>query len=176
MTDVCAICHEDLSDNLYNLPECSHTYHVNCIMHWFRTDHNTCPLCQNQGINYTQAWDIVGEQNYSERTAWQGYYKKACAHTRKKNADKEIVKRVKAIKKAEETNKKVRKRFQEWKKETPTALTNADVYKEYGKLRRGRWRHSRLAFRKKATTGYVFFHKFMKNNIIIAEKVQITHD
>ena len=55
MTDICAICQEDLCGNIYELPECGHKYHTNCIMHWFRTNHNTCPLCQNQGINYTHA-------------------------------------------------------------------------------------------------------------------------
>ena len=174
MTDVCAICREDLTDNLYNLPECTHTYHVNCIMHWFRTDHNTCPLCQNQGINYTQAYDISNTQNYQERALWKEYYKNACSHARKKGADKEIVKRVKSIKKTEETDKKARKTFREWKKLAPTALTNGDVHKEYTKLRRGKWKHHRLLFRKKATTGYLYFHKFTKNKIIIAEKVQIT--
>lgn len=44
MTDICTICHEDLSANLYSLPECDHTYHVNCIMRWFRSNHNTCHL------------------------------------------------------------------------------------------------------------------------------------
>ncbi len=174
MTDICAICHEDLSNNLYNLPECTHTYHVNCIMHWFRTNHNTCPLCQNHGINYTQAYTLGLSQNYSERTLWKDYYKKACHHARKKGADKEIVRRVKAIKKTEEGYKKGRKTFQEWKKAAPTALTNGAVNKEHIKRRRAKWKHNRLLFRKKSATGYLFFHKFMKNKIIIAEKVQLT--
>ena len=46
MTEVCAICRDDLCQNTHTL-ECNHTYHTNCIMNWFRTPEATkCPLCQ----------------------------------------------------------------------------------------------------------------------------------
>jgi hypothetical protein len=174
MTDICAICHEDLSNNLYSLPECDHTYHVNCIMHWFRTNHNTCPLCQNQGINYQQAYNLQNTLGYSDRILWKDYYRNACCYARKKNADKEIVKRIKAIKKTEETEKKKKKKFREWRQKQPTTgVTNGGIMKEYTKLRSGRWRRSSLLRRRKAATGYLYFHKIVKNKIIIAEKVQI---
>jgi len=35
--DKCIICLENLSaEPEYCLPECSHKFHQNCIMHWFR--------------------------------------------------------------------------------------------------------------------------------------------
>jgi len=175
MTDICAICHEDLSDNLYQLPECSHTYHTNCIMHWFRTKHTTCPLCQNQGINYTQAYyEVNNSQHYGERALWKEYYKQAASHARKKDADKEIARKVKAIKKTMEKDKEARKMFKNWKKLPPDNLTNKDVIQKAHKMRRGKWRFRRNLYKRKAAVGYLYFHKFLKNKIIIAEKVQIS--
>tara|TARA_B110001450_G_C17343948_1_gene368653 strand:+ start:77 stop:607 length:531 start_codon:yes stop_codon:yes gene_type:complete len=175
MTDICAICHEDLSDNLYSLPECNHTYHVNCIMHWFRTNHNTCPLCQNQGINYTQAYnESLALSNYSERILWKEYYKNACRYAKKKNADKEIVKRIKAIKKSEISNKNAKKKFREWKQNQPTTgLTNGEIMKQHTKLRSNKWKRFSSLRKRKIAIGYLYFHKFMKSKLIIAEKVQI---
>jgi len=174
MTDICAICHEDLSDNLYSLPECQHTYHTNCIMHWFRTAHNTCPMCQNHGINYNQALHTVTTNpNYLERNLWKDYYRKACLYSKKKGADKEIVNRIKSIKKTEETGKKERKTFREWKKMAPTASTNGDVNKKYSRVRCRIWRNNRILWSRKVAVGYLYFHKCIKNHIIIGEKVQI---
>ena len=50
----CMICLENLSnEQQYSLPECSHTFHQNCIMHWFRGGSHKCPLCNNLGVNDT---------------------------------------------------------------------------------------------------------------------------
>ena len=42
----CAICHENMNiidDNneMYELPECKHYFHTNCILTWFRSGHNS---------------------------------------------------------------------------------------------------------------------------------------
>ena len=97
--DKCVICLEPLINDLYTLPECSHSYHTNCIMHWFRTKHTTCPLCNNQGINYCQAYHASNAGDYGERRLWESYYKEACQYVKKKDADREIKKRVKALQK-----------------------------------------------------------------------------
>ena len=47
----CSICLENIENNEYNLPECNHNFHTNCIITWFRAGHNCCPLCRNNGIN-----------------------------------------------------------------------------------------------------------------------------
>ena len=76
--DLCAICHENIDSNnnsIYTLPECNHVYHTNCIMTWFRTGKNSCPLCNNRGVNqYT-----VTSNNHIMSSALSGYtwdYKK----------------------------------------------------------------------------------------------------
>ena len=72
-----------------------------------------------------------------------------------------------------EKDKEARKMFKNWKKMPPDGLTNKDVIQKALKMRRGKWRFRRNLFRRKAAVGYLYFHKFLKNKIIIAEKVQI---
>ncbi|CAA7033580.1 unnamed protein product [Microthlaspi erraticum] len=46
--ETCAICKEDLfstGDHFSHLPNCSHRFHVDCIMPWLETS-LTCPLCR----------------------------------------------------------------------------------------------------------------------------------
>jgi len=172
--DRCVICQEDLCDNIYELPECSHKYHTNCIMHWFRSNHNNCPLCQNQGINYNQALSTSLSENYIGRNIWKGYYKEAANYARKKNADAEIVKRVKSIQKTIEKDKQSKKDFRTWKGESCNPnITNNDIHKQYVKFRTKKWRTHRNIWRRKVAIGYLYFHKCKETKLIIAEKVQI---
>ena len=56
--DQCVICLETLDTKpTYSLPECNHTFHQNCIMHWFRQGNCKCPLCNETGALYTQQDD-----------------------------------------------------------------------------------------------------------------------
>ena len=174
MTDICVICQEDLCGNIYELPECGHKYHTNCIMHWFRTNHDSCPLCQNQGINYNTAYALGNEENYIGRRLWSQYYQSAVAHTRKKNADPEIVKRVKSIQKTINKDKQSRKDFRTWKGESCNPnMTNMYIHKQYNKFRTKKWRNHRNIWRRKIGVGYLYYHRFIQNKIIIAEKVSI---
>lgn len=54
--DNCAICQlpllHETNTPLHTLKECKHTYHTDCIIAWFRTRNNRCPLCGNSGINH----------------------------------------------------------------------------------------------------------------------------
>jgi hypothetical protein len=48
--DTCSICLDDLNnEQTYQLPECSHKYHTNCIMQWMRSGNCKCPYCGNLG-------------------------------------------------------------------------------------------------------------------------------
>ena len=48
----CMICRDELgSEPCYTLPECSHKFHTNCIISWFRNGDSRCPYCSNKGIN-----------------------------------------------------------------------------------------------------------------------------
>jgi len=174
MTEICAICQEDLSDNIYELPECGHKYHTNCIMHWFRTNHNTCPLCQNQGINYTHALQEANNGHYFGRRVWMNYYKGAATYARKKDSDKEIISKVKGVQKSIKKRKELISSFKEWKKENcDINKTNDDIYKEYIKIQKNKRKAYYNIWRKKVAVGYLYYHKILQNKIIIAEKVQI---
>jgi len=143
-------------------------------MHWFRANHNNCPLCQNQGINYNEAYKLANESNFHERRCWQQYYKKAASYSRKKNANTEIIKKIKSIQKIIEKDKQSKKDFSEWKKaKCNDSLTNLDIFKIYTKKRQQKWRYHRTIYQKKVTIGYLYYHTFMKNKLIIAEKVSI---
>jgi len=45
---LCLICHDDInSDQSYELPECNHIYHTDCIIQWFRIGNSNCPYCNS---------------------------------------------------------------------------------------------------------------------------------
>ena len=172
--DKCAICLEPLITDLYTLPECSHSYHTNCIMHWFRSNHTTCPLCNNQGINYCQSYYLSHTGDYGERRLWESYYKEAVRYAKKKDADKEIKKRVKALQKTANKQKLDQKEFTTWNNTVSDGISiNKDICRQRNKFRRRKWRTSSNIWRRKVAIGYLYFHKCKKNKLIIAEKVQI---
>ena len=45
----CVICLEAIHDNSYEIPECKHLFHTNCIISWFRHGYKSCPLCLDCG-------------------------------------------------------------------------------------------------------------------------------
>ena len=175
--DICAICHDNLSSNIYTLPECGHNFHINCIMHWFRSNHKTCPLCNNAGVNAsTQAID---DMPYYERKMFEThYYKLGRRHALSKNADKNLVKEVDKLKKMENTLKEKKESFKVFKNEKVNPeLTNEDIYKIYKKHKDGAcgWRHCgrwRMQ-RQKTIIGHLYYTITNKEKLIIAERVVI---
>jgi len=72
--ETCSICHENLENELYTLPECNHTFHTNCVITWFRMSDCTknCPLCNNNGINTIK--DVKNTQWYDRTLAMENYH------------------------------------------------------------------------------------------------------
>jgi hypothetical protein len=135
--DKCIICLEHLSaEPVYCLPECSHKFHQNCIMHWFRGGNCKCPLCNNLGIN-----DKPNDtQNSSSWGWWRGgkyKYKMIRQYARKKDAPAKLKKEVSKLKKLEEKKRTISKKIKEFKKKSGVWK---DLSKEWNKLRRDRWR------------------------------------
>jgi len=67
--DICVVCQETLNTHpRYTLPECHHTYHIHCIIAWFRSQSSDgdsgsggrCPCCGDRGVNAQQARTWVG--------------------------------------------------------------------------------------------------------------------
>ena len=175
MSEICSICQGDLTSDIYTLPECNHNFHTNCIIHWFRAGKNNCPLCMNQGINYQQAEQYINEANYVSRKIWENYYSKAVIYSKRKDADKEISKKVKLIQKKIEEFKNKKKEYNEWLNQASDGqLTNKEIIGKGMKCRSyNHWKMPSEISKKKTIIGYMYYHKFIKNKIIIAEKINI---
>ncbi len=145
--DICIICLETLTNETqYSLPECGHKFHQNCIMHWFRGGNCKCPLCNNLGVN-----DPVSANNSSHRSWgwWAGgkhKYKMIRQYARKKGAPAKLKKEIMKLKKMEEKKRILVKEIKEFK--TKSGVWK-DLYTEWRKLRRDRWRLDNRIRRKK---------------------------
>ena len=99
MTEVCAICREDLCQNTHTL-ECNHKYHPHCIIQWFRNGNSNCPLCNQIKLDPNINW-----------------YTKICCISeikklgRRKDCTKEIKKILENIKKLDLETKESNKKY-----------------------------------------------------------------
>ena len=59
--DACTICLEPLGESAHALEECGHRYHVDCIMRWFRSGNEQCPLCRGRDFR-PYRYMAVGER------------------------------------------------------------------------------------------------------------------
>jgi len=162
--DKCIICLENLSaEPEYCLPECSHKFHQNCIMHWFRGGNCKCPLCNNLGIN-----DKMEPVSGSSWGWWRGgkyRYKMIRQYSRKKEAPAKLKKEIAKLKKLEKKKSELSKSIKDFKSKTGVWK---DLHKQYGKLRRDRWRlDSNIRRRKMAIANFNIVP------IIIAKKINI---
>ena len=58
MSECCTICKDPLNDKTYGLPECGHTFHTECIVHWFREQHTQCPQCNHHPGAYVPLYTL----------------------------------------------------------------------------------------------------------------------
>tara|TARA_Y100000590_G_scaffold468330_1_gene650701 strand:+ start:1040 stop:1447 length:408 start_codon:yes stop_codon:yes gene_type:complete len=109
-------------------------------MHWWRAGHNTCPLCNNVGVN--AANDSLEEPFLFRRQNMENY-KKLRAYSRKKNAPKSLKDHVCRIKKLEERIKKYVKENKQWRESISTDLTNRQIMSQGWKKKRYLWKIKR---------------------------------
>ena len=160
--DKCIICLETLSSEVeYQLPECSHKFHQNCIMQWFRSGNCKCPLCNNLGINDEAAGNQTNIWGW-----WRGgkyKYQMIRQYSRTKDAPKKLKKEIIKLKKMEDKQKELRKEIKLFKTKIGTWR---DLTKEWSKFRTKRWRLETAIRRRKMAIA-----KFNIVPIIIARKV-----
>lgn len=49
--ETCSICFSKMtSEDSHTLEECDHRFHTKCILKWFRSKHDTCPLCREHPL------------------------------------------------------------------------------------------------------------------------------
>ena len=160
--ELCCICHEELTENIYELPECNHKFHTNCICTWFRTGKNTCPLCNHNGVN--------GPHNTQGGWwAWKDKYKEMRKKSRKKDAPNVLKKLVKDLKKYELELKNHSKLNKDYKNSLTENEKVNDIISKYNKLRLKRHRINRKIRVKKRAIASLYAIEY----IIIPEKLVI---
>ena len=172
--DICAICHDNLGEqDVYTLPECNHKFHTNCIMTWFRAKHNTCPLCNNKGINATRG-QINEQANHGEWAKRKKYLKMYSVVSRKsigKNASKEMKKEVEKVRRYQKKFDEFKKQRQKWLKSKHENMTAQQILTRYNQYRRKKWQMQRTLRNKKRIVGYLYGE--CMTNIIIPQKISV---
>ena len=177
--EICIICHENMNiidnDEMYELPECKHYFHTNCILTWFRAGHNRCPLCNNEGIN-NKNMSINLINNTLNNYSWQykskllnDNYIKMRNISRKKNAPKGLKKKIEKLRKSEEKYKIAIKEFNDFINSTPENMRVKQLISKGKRLRRKKWELKRKIIKMKTYIG-------LSNpviNIIIPQKVEV---
>ena len=148
MIEPCVICHETNGEQVYCIPECNHKYHTNCIMTWFRAGHNTCPLCNNQGINaQTQP------TSWTDRLKALENYKELRRDACRKDAPNELKRSVKSLRRMEAKMQANRKRKKEFMTSKHPCLTGRELLNKHTKIKREGYRMERVIRRKKLLIG-----------------------
>tara|TARA_B110000027_G_scaffold122614_1_gene137757 strand:+ start:1184 stop:1876 length:693 start_codon:yes stop_codon:yes gene_type:complete len=57
--EICSICFSNMSsEDSHTLEECDHRFHTKCILKWFRSKQDTCPLCRKHPLVKLKAPDV----------------------------------------------------------------------------------------------------------------------
>jgi|TARA_B100000886_G_scaffold316883_1_gene255793 hypothetical protein len=155
--DNCGICQMPLqrlgAEPLHTLKECKHTYHTECIVAWFRTRNNRCPLCGNSGINHYEeicghfgtSSEIFANNSVMRRSSYLSQVHRE-RYTLLKNFSKEDVapKILKSyIKKAEKAVQEyelILKQSKEFNHSLITDLTPNQIKKKITSIRKQKWK------------------------------------
>ena len=114
----CTICLEALADNVHTLEDCGHQYHVNCIMKWFRSGYEQCPLCRSQNFQPHRYLNVDERARLLRR------------HARKRNAPKRLKRAAKRLRAREEKQKEAFRTFKAFRAE------HRDVIQTFHKLQK----------------------------------------
>ena len=125
--NICPICYDSLEDNNTTKIECGHKFHINCIIKWFRTGSEKCPLCNDSTI------DTSNINYYTKLTTIKEIKKLG----RRKNCPSNLKNLLNKIKKKEEEKKNNSKQRKEFN------LKYKEELKIYNKLRNNSWKIGR---------------------------------
>ena len=122
--EICCICQDivDNGDQVYELPECNHIFHTNCIVTWFRAQNTSCPLCANPGINNNndrqtrKDYGYFGGWNSAKRKMGSGKYKRIVKSMANPECPKELLRLHKSLCKNIDTIKILKKEHDEFKR------------------------------------------------------------
>ena len=97
--ETCAICLSELNDeSKIHKIECSHSFHTECIVKWFRLGTASCPLCNNNPNNLTDEFSFF---SYGSRDYVNERCKTIQKISRRKDSPSELKKEFEKLKKFE---------------------------------------------------------------------------
>jgi hypothetical protein len=112
----CTICLNVIGASNKYTSECGHSFHINCIMNWYRTGHDTCPNCRSDEYTSLHFVDAMDRASCLRRQA------------RKRKAPQRLKKAV------ERLRKKERKKRETWRQYNNFRKAHADSLKTLRRL------------------------------------------
>jgi len=164
--DNCGICQMPLqrlgAQPLHTLKECKHTYHTDCIIAWFRTRNNRCPLCGNSGINHYEeicghfgtSSEIFASKSIILRNRYlspvhRERYALLKNFSKEECAPKILKSYIKKAEKAVEEYNLILKQSKEFNNSLITDLTTKQIKKKFNAIRSQKWKkHDNVVDRK----------------------------
>ena len=142
--EICSICHDNLDDNKYEIPECHHNFHSGCIIEWYRTGNIRCPYCNSTPTILDEEDD---NYNGSSRRMIQNKYKIISSYCRRKTANVQIKKKVEVIQKLNDKIKEIDVEITNLKKEEGIFK---EISAKLSSLGRSKWRIRHNIYQKKS--------------------------
>jgi hypothetical protein len=119
---ICPICYDILNnEDIYIIPDCLHTFHTNCIVHWFRNGYSHCPLCNHSGLGTTKYTNQSIMPFSSHIKLNKTKFKLIKDHVKKHNGPQWLQKKIKLFNKNEDKITQIKKKLKE-------AYTSEGVY------------------------------------------------
>ena len=106
--DQCAICLDSLNrEQVYEIPECGHKFHTNCIFHWIRSGQKKCPYCGNMGAGNSS--DFEDENGFKYPHYGGDSFTLLRQFARRKNSPLKLKKQFQKLKSLEDKQREINK-------------------------------------------------------------------
>lgn len=135
MSETCPVCHEPIEEADAHRLECGHAFHTACVVKWFRSGNDTCPMCRatpTATISYETVLDRATRM---------------LRRSKARSASAQLRQRARAYRNAKERLLLVTRELREFR------ALHRDTIKNFNKLRRRIWPARILLRRKREVLG-----------------------